>query len=621
MLSDEKILKLISLILLNIIIVLPSSFVFSNLAYAQFLNDKTLEGITHYSPTEYPHINVGKRPVAIGVNSNYREDIHLVYVVDSKDDIVSIIDGINNTNTRNDIKVGNKPVAIGVNNFTNTIYVANSEDNTVTVIDGINNTRVKDIPVGGGPFAIGVNNFTNTIYVANYKNNTVSVINGKYNNNTGNDIKVGDGPNSIGVDEFTHTVYVANFKNNTVTVIDGLNNTRVKDIPVGDGPNSIGVDEFTHTVYVANFKNNTVTVIDGLNNTRVKDIPVGDGPNSIGVDEFTDSIYVTNSYDGTVSVINGSDKTNTGNDIEVGSVPNSIGVDSLTDSIYVTHLLDGAVSVIDSMDSRVVAKVIFGMIPFNAGHIECNKDKELVEQEKLVVPIAEEFYIWSDAECTAIPNQGFQFVSWQENIGRNSTHIIQFSSPSSIWDSFLEFINMNPDKPEAKLKMTKFGTFTANFKALPPPIPPEYLIALFGIVAGSIVGWLSPTIINSLKLRKEAKIVSKYHYAIKSLYNENKIDEHDMERLDKLKYDIDNDYAEGKIGDKQYENTKNEISILYEKIFRKMINSMENLSDKEVAKKQFNGIAKYIDLVYSEGKLSELHYNLLMKRFPNFESL
>ena len=111
----------------------------------------------------------------------------------------------------------------------------------------------------------------------------------------------------------------------------------------------------------------------------------------------------------------------------------------------------------------------------------------------------------SGSECTAKPNQGFEFVSWQENLGGNSTQLIKFSSPPSIWDSILDFLHMKPDKPEATLNITKFGSFTANFKALPPPIPSEYLIALFGIVAGSIVGWLSPTIISSIKVKKGSK--------------------------------------------------------------------------------------------------------------------
>ena len=242
------------------------------------------------------------------------------------------------------------------------------------------------------------------------------------------------------------------------------------------------------------------------------------------------------------------------------------------------------------MSDSVVVKVTFKIEPVNAGHIEC------FANEKLIAPIAQEFYINADTQCIAKPNGGFDFVSWQENLAGNSTQIKQLSPPPSTWDSFLDFLHIKPVKPAAALRITKFGSFTANFKPLPPAIPSEYLVILFGIVTASVVGWLSPTIISSLKSRKEAKIVSTYHHAIESLYNDNKLDERGIKQLDKLKNDISNDYAKGKISDKQYENTKNEISILYEKIFRKMINSMENLTDKEVAKKQFNEIANYIEL-------------------------
>jgi hypothetical protein len=36
-------------------------------------------------------------------------------------------------------------------------------------------------------------------------------------------------------------------------------------------------------------------------------------------------------------------------------------------------------------------------------------------------PIAFQFYIGSGSACIAKPNQGFEFVSWQENLGGNST--------------------------------------------------------------------------------------------------------------------------------------------------------------------------------------------------------
>jgi YVTN family beta-propeller protein len=566
MLGHEKIQRLISLIILNIIVLVLVD-VFSNLSYSQMLNDRTLEELNKNLPSEYPHINVGKHPRAIAVYSNNYQDIHTVYVVNQGDNTVSMIDGRNNSNTGNYIKVGNAPFAIGVNNFTNKIYVANSLDNTVSVIEAINNTKIRDIKVGNAPFAIGVNNFTNKIYVANYNNDTVSVVDGI------NDTKVGD------------------------------------DIKVGKGPFAIGVDEFTHKVFVANRNDNTVSVIDATNNTKIRDIKVGYGPRAIGVtDEYLDTIYVAKALDDSVSVINLSSYTTLDDDIKVGDYPTAIGIDSDTETIYVTNYEDKSVSVINGLSDSVVAKVTFKIEPVNAGHIEC------FANEKLIAPIAQEFYINADTQCIAKPNGGFDFVSWQENLAGNSTQIKQLSAPPSTWDSFLDFLHIKPVKPAAALRITKFGSFTANFKPLPPAIPSEYLVALFGIVAASVAGWLSPTIISSLKSRKEAKIVSTYHHAIESLYNDKKLDEWGIKQLDKLKNDISNDYAKGKISDKQYENTKNEISILYEKIFRKMINSMENLTDKEVAKKQFNEIANYIELVYSEGKLSELHYNLLMKR-------
>jgi YVTN family beta-propeller protein len=54
-----------------------------------------------------------------------------------------------------------------------TIYVANSGDNLISVIDGQNNKIEKEIPVGKSPSAIVVDRNTNTIYVANSDDNTV----------------------------------------------------------------------------------------------------------------------------------------------------------------------------------------------------------------------------------------------------------------------------------------------------------------------------------------------------------------------------------------------------------------------------------------------------------------
>lgn len=108
-----------------------------------------------------------------------------------------------------------------------------------------------------------------------------------------------------------------------------------------------------------------------------------------------------------------------------------------------------------------------------------------------------DFYVWSGAECIAKPNKGFEFLSWEENLKNNSTQVLKVSPSASILDSIADFFYIKLDEAEAKLNITKFGSFTANFKELPPPLPTEYWTTLFTVVVTALVGsWLTPTIIG-----------------------------------------------------------------------------------------------------------------------------
>jgi YVTN family beta-propeller protein len=623
--------RLIFLIILNIIVVV-SVVVLSDVTYAREileLHKKTLYEITkHTSSKENPHITVGKVPSAISVND-----------------------------------------------ITNTIYVANQEDNTVSVIDGKNNTKIgDDIKVGEGPLLdISVNPITNTIYVANYLYNTISVIDGKNNTKIGDDIKVGRAPSAIDVDYHTvhTTIYVTNREDNTVSVIDGKNNTKIgDDIKVGRAPSAIDVHYRKHTIYVANEEDNTVSVIDGKNNTKIgDDIKVGRLPSAISVNLITNTIYVANYLDNTVSVIDGKNNTKIGDDIKVGEGPRAIDIDFGTYTIYVANH-DNTLSVIDGQTNKLVAKVTFNNEPFNAGHIECDKDK-------LIAPVAQQFYVWSGSECKAKPNQGFEFVSWQENLDGNSTQLIKFSSPSSISDSIIEaldFLHPKPDKQEATLNITKFGSFTANFKALPPPIPAEYVATLFTVVATAFIGsWLTPTVIGWRKTKKQGSKLDHYHDEVKNLYNDGRLDRNDIgtlnilrdkitdeytrgkinkeqydklgdeisinyreifikeidslnnfsendkvERLSEIRSNIEDTHAKGKIKDEYYTNLKKEISILYEEVFKKRIDSLNNLPENDKVK-LLDKIKDDISDAYSKEKVNELHYTLLKEKLSKYE--
>ncbi|HEX9318041.1 MAG TPA: YncE family protein [Nitrososphaeraceae archaeon] len=510
------------------------------------------------------------------------------------------------------IPVGNAPETIGVNSHTNMMYVANYLDNTVSVIDGENNTKIgNDIPVGSSPEAIGVNEDTNTIYVANLDNNTVSVIDGE-NNTKIDDIPVGKGPRDLAVNQLHDIIYVAYQDNNSVSVIDGENNTKIDDIPVGTS-GDIDVISSLGTIYVANNDSDSVSVISLTNNTKIDDIPVGKGPGDIGVNSDTNTIYVANDDD-TVSVIDGNSKTKIGNDIPVGKGPGDIGVNSDTNTIYVANNWDNSVSVIDGKANKVVAKVTFSTEPFNGGRIECDKDK-------LTAPIGEQFYVYSGSQCTAKPNQGFEFVSWQENLGRNSTQLLKFSSPSNIVDSILDFFNMKPDKQEATLNITKFGSFTANFKALPPPIPTQYVATLFTVVATAFIGsWLTPTVIEWRNRRKQVSKSDHCHNEAKNLYNDGKLDSNDIEKLNNLKDNITDEYTKGKINKEQYDKLGNEISISYREIFTKEINYLNTISKNDKVE-QLSRIKTDIEDAYAKGKINELHYTLLNERLANYEKI
>ena len=99
------------------------------------------------------------------------------------------------------------------------------------------------------------------------------------------------------------------------------------------------------------------------------------------------------------------------------------------------------------------------------------------DKGKWNAPLGKEFYIYSGSGCTAKPYPGFGFISWEDNLDKNSTQLLNATTPSSALDPILDFLLINHDKPEARL-FAKFGNFTANFKALPPPIPPEYAATL-----------------------------------------------------------------------------------------------------------------------------------------------
>jgi YVTN family beta-propeller protein len=558
-------------------------------------------------------------------------------------------------------------VSIGNGNGTETAYVANSFDDSISVISVQNNTKIKDIPVGKGPNSIA--DTSGKVYVANTGSNTVSVISVQ-NNTKIKDIPVGKGPYNIAIPFLdTKYVYVTNNDSNTVSVISVQNNTKIKDIPVGKGPKDIAIPFLdTKYVYVANTGSNTVSVISVQNNTKIKDIPVGKGPKDIAV--VSSKVYVANTGSNTVSVISVKNNTKI-KDIPVGNWPIFVANYVEGKTIYVANAGSDGISVIDDVTDKVAAKIIFNINPPNSGNIICNNN--------LNSPLNQSFYVSSGMECIASPNKGFEFLSWAENLNNNSTITIKRPTYHNYFlDSVLDLFGVKPNDPAATLNVTQFGSFTANFKALPPPLPPEYWGTLFTVVASALVGtWLLPSIISWTKSKMQHRNLRQYRKRIDYLLKNSKSDNLiEYETADELKNDITTAYSRGKLNELQYKiaqeeilqyyhdsisktidslknvsnrnndeytqaldkarkqltdvysqvkvnsehyvNLMNEISVLYEEMYDKRINSLYGKSHKE-NHMLLDKIKTDLTDTYAKGKISEFHYNLLNKKLTEYE--
>jgi uncharacterized ion transporter superfamily protein YfcC len=123
---------------------------------------------------------------------------------------------------------------------------------------------------------------------------------------------------------------------------------------------------------------------------------------------------------------------------------------------------------------------------------------------------------------------------------------------------------------------------------------PQYWASLFSVLATALVGsLLIPASIGWFKSKRQTDRLNSLHLDI---------DKGNTEQLNTSYYKIIDTYSEGKINNEQYTNLKSEISIHFEEIYRKRIDSSngnEMLLDK---------VKDEIKDAYVKGKLNEQHF-------------
>jgi len=252
--------------------------------------------------------------------------------------------------------------------------------------------------------------------------------------------------------------------------------------------------------------------------------------------------------------------------------------------------------------------------PSNAGSIKCNNEEVILNSNLN--------NLFLGSKCIAKSNSGFHFSSWIEDLGNNASRTINSSSTSSnnILEFFFDRLGLNSTDNNSILTLTQSGHYIANFVKIPSPIPTEYLVGLYSIIVTTIIGWSIPSIISSIKSRREISMFNCYHKLINNIYKDNKLDNRDLLQLNTIKGYISDAYAKGKISTEHYSNLKDEISILFQELFKEKINSLKSILNIEDKEKQVGKVKDEITDAYSKGKLTELHYNLLKERIESLNT-
>lgn len=610
-----------------------------------------MESINEKFHVTNPQIEVGLEPNEVKVD----KFLNKVYVANERSNSISVLDS--NLGTLKEIFVNTIPHDVEVNDKIHHVYISGkSPSETISIIDGRTDELLQNIPLNEEPLDIEVNEKESKLFLAGKDGIRMIDDNGS-NPLTIDSVKKYDleaNYSKIAVDEEAEKVYVINQDPPELLIFDNdLKILEKLSIPDKEEPLDIEVNEKDHSVYVITEKN----FYKQYNDTSMMGVELNNKPRTLEVDENSNIVYVISDRD--ISIINGTtnpkidkiipllgplleievnenpnivyvlaehglyslnEKTNRLININVSEPLSNIEVNENSNIIYLTSENSDSLFAIHGPKHKVAVGITFNTFPLNSGRILCG-------DEKTEYPVNQYLYEEPGIICIAKANSGYEFIGWSEKIDSNTTRPLKSCVEEShgLFDPVIEPIQKTlqiyNDTAETSLCITQYGTFTASFRELPAPLPTAYWIPLYGLIISTIIGASIPSIIGWAKTRGDIKKSNLHRNKIKSLYDEGRRDDNDFESLNKLKNEISDSFSKGKLSQFHYSNLKDEISILYQEIFMKKIDSMydDNDNDKEIDLSLKIKLVREIKDAFSKGKLTELHYNLLMNKISEME--
>ncbi|WP_415309553.1 YncE family protein [Candidatus Nitrosocosmicus sp. FF01] len=616
-----------------------------------YINDsaigQTLESINEKYHTTNPQLEIGLEPNEVKVD----KFLNKVYVANERSNSISILDS--NVGTLKEIFINTIPHDVEENDKIHHVYISGkSPSETISIIDGRTDELLQNIPLEQELTDIEVNEKESKLYLAgkggirlidDTGSNSLSIdLVKKYDVEANytkiavdeeaekvyvinqyppellifdNDLKLlgnisipdKNEPLDIEVNEKDHSVYIITEKN----FYKQNNDTTMTGIELINAPRTLEVNENSNTVYIISDRD--VSIINGTSNIKVdKVIPLFGPLLELEVNENSDVVYLLSKH----NLYSLNEKTNKLSNINISEPLSNIEVNENSNIVYLTSEDSDSLFTIHGPKHKIAVGITFNVFPLNAGRIICG-------EEKIEYPINQYFYEEPGMICNAKANSGFEFVNWNENIDSNTTRPLKpcVEDSKNPFDPLMTPIQKTwqiyNDTAETSFCINQYGTFTANFRELPAPLPIEYWIPIYGLIISTIIGASIPSIILWARTKRDIKKSIIHLKKLKTIYEEGRRDEVDLESLNKLKDEISDSFSKGKISQFHYSNLKEEISILYHEIFMKKIDSLDDDKGANLSSKL--KLIREIKDAFSKGKITELHYNMLMNKVSETE--
>lgn len=575
-----------------------------------YINDsaigQTLESINEKYHTTNPQLEIGLEPNEVKVD----KFLNKVYVANERSNSISILDS--NVGTLKEIFINTIPHDVEENDKIHHVYISGkSPSETISIIDGRTDELLQNIPLEQELTDIEVNEKESKLYLAG--KGGIRLIDDIGSNSLSIDLvkkyDVEANYTKIAVDEEAEKVYVINQYPPELLIFDNdlklLGNI---SIPDKNEPLDIEVNEKDHSVYIITEKN----FYKQNNDTTMTGIELINAPRTLEVNENSNVVYLLSKH----NLYSLNEKTNKLSNINISEPLSNIEVNENSNIVYLTSEDSDSLFTIHGPKHKIAVGITFNVFPLNAGRIICG-------EEKIEYPINQYFYEEPGMICNAKANSGFEFVNWNENIDSNTTRPLKpcVEDSKNPFDPLMTPIQKTwqiyNDTAETSFCINQYGTFTANFRELPAPLPIEYWIPIYGLIISTIIGASIPSIILWARTKRDIKKSIIHLKKLKTIYEEGRRDEVDLESLNKLKDEISDSFSKGKISQFHYSNLKEEISILYHEIFMKKIDSLDDDKGANLSSKL--KLIREIKDAFSKGKITELHYNMLMNKVSETE--